>query len=1081
MPRLKVLNRITGKLEQHELEQADRLVAEGQDYDYPEPAELERLERVEQYGTTGQQATAATESVFRTATFGAWQGFDSQADIDARRKTLQEESPGIAFGAQAVGAALPAIAGGALAEGAVAAAGLGARAAAGAGVAAEGIAGGLADEVEQAAIDDRPVSAGRAMLVGIGGEIVGRAIPAALKAGVGRLSSPTATDAVAGATVTDVSQAVGKKARDKVAAQAYDMPPGPARDAALVSTAPDQLQRSEAEIVDATAKASELLAKLADDAPRALERNITGTVPSQLQWSADVAGELRAMARGAGEAEAKVLNESADALLEAKTGKDIWRAASEARKRVAEQPKALGEPRSAERGSADVGAGGTSAPVDYARALKDAGFGGVGDFEPEELSKALSPLLPGVTAEDMRSLVGGGIVEPSGRPGISVLKDGVMIMAPLKDGGTIKRMLYIDPQTGEKIAAHLEFYLEGQRGQGLGKKVLDKSIETYRKAGFDKIILDAEGGSEKVWGRYGFERVGGGSRMEMQLSAPTPAKGGFRRNPAGARLLETAAAPGSAPDFSTWDPSDFGRGRGGSKAAGKHSEDYSGGATLSTYQRSIVDGLKKNAGFASTGRVTGDAGKLGSEPTFHVQPDGSVRLTHGRLRLTAARELGRAEVYGKVVKGNAKAPEVVFEGQIRVGAGGPQQAPEVTGGPPVSSPMSRAGQLIAERQADVGTWGRAAEGVRDLNGSASPGPGAGDPVSALEDQLAAAHRWRAGSDDTRAKLAEQAARMRAAQDLRSETERAVASSRATKPGPPGLGGAVAREAGEYMLERAIGAAVPGAGFAVKTLWGALGAQGQSQIKRAARTLLSPLTSQARYFAAPRAVVAMTALERFKGDSPDVRAAYESRRELLTQVAGTPQLAGQAMASAMAGLAAESPSNYVSLTRRMTESLQYVALNLPPTVAVSLSYPLGIPPTDPELRDVADLWNTAFEPETAIDSIASRDATPVQMRTLRELHPDIYSELQREIIMQSPDTFASLDSQTKLSIDIMFGSDGVGGLFATSEAARYVADAHKRSAKQPDDTPVLQPRDQSATVEAAGVRAVRTGVTNRGTL
>ena len=129
--------------------------------------------------------------------------------------------------------------------------------------------------------------------------------------------------------------------------------------------------------------------------------------------------------------------------------------------------------------------------------------------------------------------------------------------------------------------------------------------------------------------------------------------------------------------------------------------------------------------------------------------------------------------------------------------------------------------------------------------------------------------------------------------------------------------------------------------------------------------------------------------------------------------------------------------------------------------------------------MAHLWNAAFEPETVLESIASRDASQVQMRTLRELHPDIYSEIQREVVMQSPDTFAALDSQTKLSIDIMFGSDGIGGLFATSEAARYVAEAHKRAVKQPQSVPGLQPSDQSATVESAGIQAVRSGVTNKG--
>lgn len=1294
MPKLRVINKLTGKLEEHDVEQADRLVAEDGNFDYPSREELERGGRLEKFG--GQQGTAALETVARTATFGAWQGFGNQADIEGRRKTLQEESPGVAFGAQAVGATLPAIATGGIAEGVIGAAGLGARAATAASVIGEGAAGGLADEVEQAAIDQRPVSAGRAMLVGIGGEIVGRAIPAAIKAGMGRLRAPAqAAQAVAGEVVTDASEAIGKKARAKVSTEAYDMPPGPERDAALAQTAPDQIKRADAEMADAGGKAQELLSKLADDAPKALAREIDGTAPSQLQWSADVAVELRGLANGASEAEATALHQAADGILEAKTGREIWTAAADARKQLADahakappaidqvadevsgvreipgagakplpirdylkRGKAVNETlspegeeaiksyagngyrsmnrrlrgtgefsaedgahwdktnanlaseirRQAEAGNAvqgtvyrqmngadlpsdlkpgDIwsdqgflstsqnplqarsleasqfgegvkiqvqsktgmpmlhrGAGGklnatrevlfapgtklrylgegeadaadyfvggnpfaekskvlrfeeveptaaaADAGGDFPSLLKASGFGGIDDFAPGELDAAMRPLFPNATAEDMRNLVGGGIVKTTSKPGISVMSDGVLTMAPLEGGGTIKRMFYVEPKTGNKTVAHLEFYLEGNRGKGLGKKILDKQIETYRKAGFDKIILDAEGGSEKVWSRYGFKPVGKGGRMEMVLDkavANDVGSAGIKRNAKGARILaETPKAGGAAPDFSEWDPGDFAKGRGGSKAAGKHAEDYSGGTSLSTYQRKIVDGIKQDAGFGSTGRVSGDAGNLGSEPTFHVQPDGTVKLTHGRLRITAARELGRDTVHGKVVTGNAKSPTVVYEGQVKVGAGGPRGAPEAapTAKPPVASPLSKAEQLIGDRQKDVGTWGRAAEGAADLDRSASPGPSSEDRVSALEDQLAAAKRWQAGTEETHAKLAEQVTRLRGAADLRSETERAVASTKATKPEPASKGGfgrKMAQEGAEFLLERAVGHGIPGAGLAIKTLWGALGAQGQAQIKRAARTLLSPLTSQARAFAAPRATLAMTALERFRGDSPDARAAYNARRDLLTQVAGSPQVAGEAMASAMGGLARENPSNFVALAQRMTESLQYVATNLPPTVAVSLAYPTGIPITDAELRDVADLWNTAFEPDTAVDAIASREASPVQMRTLKELHPDIYGELQREIIVQSPDTFGQLDSQTKLSIDIMFGSDGVGGLFATSEAARYVAEAHKRAAQKPEPAPGLQPQDQSGTVEAAGIQAVRTGVTNKGTV
>jgi hypothetical protein len=275
---------------------------------------------------------------------------------------------------------------------------------------------------------------------------------------------------------------------------------------------------------------------------------------------------------------------------------------------------------------------------------------------------------------------------------------------------------------------------------------------------------------------------------------------------------------------------------------------------------------------------------------------------------------------------------------------------------------------------------------------------------------------------------------------------------------------------------------PVAGMAIKAgrrIWRKLDEQGRAQVMRTARTLLSPLTSQGRWGTA-RAVTAMTALERFKGDSPDARSAFESRRELLTQAVASPQLVGGAIAESLQGLARESPTNFVALSRRLTESVQYVARHLPATVGISLAHPNGIPLSDQELRDVADLWNTAFDPATALDSIARREASPIQMQTLKDLHPDVYQDVQQTIISMAPATFQQLDSQTKLSIDIMFGSDGAGGLFTTSEAARYVAGANKRAMTEKPKAPGGLPSGVTAdTVEPSGVRAVRTGVTNRG--
>lgn len=936
--KLKVLNRVTGKLEEHDdTPETEQLVASsGGDLSFPRAEQIAQLERTEKYGSAGQQALAAVETAGRTATFGAWQGAGTPEEIAGRQRTLREESPGTAFAAQAVGTVAPALAGGALASGAVGAAGGAARLAGAAGVAAEGAVGGLAGEVEEAGAQGRPVSPGLAMLTGIGGEVLGRALPAAIRAGVNRvLPAKSAAAAVTGEAVADVSKSAARKARAQLAEDAFHMPPGPERDAALASTAEHQYARADETVRASHERATQLLDELGKAAPADLEKHVPRTAPGQVRWAADTASELQDLARQAPPEHREALLNAARGLVDAEDADGIWRAAADARKSIRELS--------------------AKAPADS-------------DLESQ----------------------------------------------------------------------------------------LRRSVEQAqaRKAG---------------------------SAPAPEIESPA-----IKRAPEGARVLEHDFAGGQAPDFSTWDVSDFAKGKGASKAAGKTAGDYSGGARISQYQRSIVDGLKQNAEFASTGRISGDAGKLGSEPTFVLQPDGTVKLDHGRLRITAAREIGRDDVYGRVVRGKGKSAETVYEGSIKVGGRAP--APEAAPAAPATGALQAADNLLAKGQQDPALFGRAAEGAADLHGSAQPGPGRESSIADLENQLAAAQRWKVGADKARAELAEHAQKLRAAQALRDDTDRAVAATGATKPerkGKRGLVDMLVSEGVEAGIEAAVGHSIPGAGLAIKGakyLWRSMGDSGQAKVARTVRGMLSPLTSQARLIGAARVAGSITALQRFAGDAPDARSAYESRRNMLAHVQANPQLATDVIASSMAGLAQENPSNFIALSRRMTEGLQYVATNLPPTVAVSLAYPTGVPISDQELRDVADLWNTAIDPSSCMDDIEFLRASTIQMQTLKDVHPDIYSSIRTELLLQSSEDPQSIPSQTKLSLDIMFDADGLGGLFASNEAARYITEARNQSVKRGGARQHDSKGDQESqsTVEAAGVRAVRTGVTNKGT-
>ena len=198
-------------------------------------------EQYAKFGSTGQQALGALEQTVRTGTLGLIPGSGTDAEIAGRESVLREHSPVVSFGAQALGAALPGIATGGAASGLAGAAGLGARGVTIASTLGEGLVGGLADEIEQARFEARDVSAGNVMLFGLGGEIVGRALPKGLAMGAGKVKRAlSAVDEVAGEGVPSALAAAEARSVATQAKQARGMPEGPERAEALRRTAKEQ-------------------------------------------------------------------------------------------------------------------------------------------------------------------------------------------------------------------------------------------------------------------------------------------------------------------------------------------------------------------------------------------------------------------------------------------------------------------------------------------------------------------------------------------------------------------------------------------------------------------------------------------------------------------------------------------------------------------------------------------------------------------------------------------------------------------------------------------------------------------------
>jgi hypothetical protein len=223
-------------------------------------------EREAHYGTAGQQALGLAEKFGESATFGLLPDLPGAAE---RKTELERQSPFLALGAEAAGIAAPTLATGGT-VGALAGTGRAARVA---GTLAEGLAGGAAGEVERIRQTDEDFSSVNMLMFGVGGELLGRALPLALRGGLGQLDNVLAR--------------AERKAVTTDAAAARSMPRGPERAAAFERASSEIKTAASEEIATVAPKVEAKLADIADlsTAGARLDPLVPVTAPIHADWA----------------------------------------------------------------------------------------------------------------------------------------------------------------------------------------------------------------------------------------------------------------------------------------------------------------------------------------------------------------------------------------------------------------------------------------------------------------------------------------------------------------------------------------------------------------------------------------------------------------------------------------------------------------------------------------------------------------------------------------------------------------------------------------------------------------------------
>lgn len=567
------------------------------------------------------------------------------------------------------------------------------------------------------------------------------------------------------------------------------------------------------------------------------------------------------------------------------------------------------------------------------------------------------------------------------------------------------------------------------------------------------------------------------------------------------------------------------------------------GASSSGMKQESLDALRKGGEFERTGRAAPPREQMreffqksGLDGiTLRRKGDGYV-LQDGRHRVTVARERGMSEVHGRLL---GRGDKVLYEGPIPVGPKRSTGPPGVSGeaveelatelfAANSSQKMFRATttaydrlaslgdeaapvrQFVAEALDDASLWGRAGElnsqaraaadtlaGFRDADGlvAALRSPRAQEAVGALEQALSARKAYGVAVDEKLVKHVD--AIRQAARDL---ADVQVARAKGAEPAPKptfreriggALGGNVGAALTGDLAPLAIGLATDSVGAALGAgavvhaargaarVWRAMGQAQKAVILDSARRFVrrgaKGLSGTATLTVAPAA----TAIQRFTGGYSSPEQAYHARVDIIQQAAERPSLLAEALAGSLGDLPTSDPAAFGSISKASYRALNYVASNLPAPVAASMMSPRGLPPSRQTVREVALLWNSAFEPETVLESVADGTAVPSQVRTLEAVHPQLYQQLRTAVIGEVAQAPAQVSTQTKVWLDILFNADGLAGLSYSWGAGNAFKTGMPPEQQTPSGTlPVTSKQVQQGQPQTPrGLAAAQSGPTN----
>ena len=167
--------------------------------------------------------------------------------------------------------------------------------------------------------------------------------------------------------------------------------------------------------------------------------------------------------------------------------------------------------------------------------------------------------------------------------------------------------------------------------------------------------------------------------------------------------------------------------------------------------------------------------------------------------------------------------------------------------------------------------------------------------------------------------------------------------------------------------------------------------------------------------------------RFKEGSKDLNQAFQNKVDDLRKASEDPQAFVDGMVDTFGTLAEGGHEElYQNVVARVQIGTQYLLANTPPSVGISMVRPDGIAPDTLAVMKFAAMYDAVFSPGNVVYDVATGEATPTQIKALREVHPDIYGNLRAEVLKQVGQAGQKIPFETLRTLDNLFDLPGVAG-------------------------------------------------------